>query len=274
MRPVVVCGLPRSGTSLVRELLNAHKRIVILDEFPMGRMPSLMALAGELESLLQDPLESWRGQAELRFQWRLAWLVSSVWPSASRPKVLFRFLESSARRFGVKTPSAEGNYRELAKLFGPFLPQYVYCMRDPGGIYESLLSVPWGGHYQPEAVLAMLEASWKAVQAIEKEGFGTVFIFDLRQAQGELKTRLRMVARLFAFLGVPLSLGVLRFCWLWPGINRRKGDELLPLEEKRRRLASFSQLLAICDPSLLSFFKINRGQHLRPKQKTSGDQSW
>lgn len=215
MRPVVVCGLPRSGTSLVRELLNAHKRIVILDEFPMGRFPSLMTLAGELESLLQDPLESWRGQAELPFQRRLAWLVSSVWASASRPKVLFRFREGSMRRFGVKTPSAERNYPELAKLFAPFLPQYVYCMRDPAAVYESLLSVPWGVHYQPEAVVAMMEASWQAVQAIQREGLGEVFIFDLRQAQEKLRTRLQVVARLFAFFGLPWSLGVLRFCWIW-----------------------------------------------------------
>ena len=218
----------------------------------MDRIPSLMTLAGELESLLQDPLESWRGQAELGLQWRQAWLVSSVWASASRPKVLFRFLEASKRRFGVKTPSAERNYQELAKLFAPFLPQYVYCMRDPAALYESLLSVPWGVHYQPEAVVAMMEASWQAVQAIQREGLGEVFIFDLRQAQGKL--RLQVVARLFAFLGVPLTLGVLRFCWMWPGINRRKGDELLPVKEKRQRLASFSQLILACEPGLLDFF--------------------
>lgn len=256
LRPVVVCGLPRSGTSLVRELLNAHRKVVILDEFPMARIPSFMALAGELECLLQDPLESWRGQAQLSFQRRLAWLVSCLWASASRPEVLFRFVKARNRRFGMKTPSAELNYRDLAKLFRPFFPQYVYCMRDPVEIYESLLSVAWGVHYQPETVLAMLYESWKAVQAIQAENLGSVFVFDVRQAREGLKMRWHNATRLFAFLEVPLSLGVVRFCWSWPEVNRRKGDEILPYEEKSRRLASFSQLLAGCDPDLLRFFKV------------------
>lgn len=126
-----------------------------------------------------------------------------VWASASRPEVVFRFVKDRFRRFGVKTPSAELHYREWAKLFISLPPQCVYCMRDPVGIYDSLLSVSLGIHYQPKAVVAMLEQSWKAIQVIQKENFEFIFIFDLRQVRGNLGPRLQLGLGFSLFWAVP-----------------------------------------------------------------------
>ena len=246
LRPIIVGGVPRSGTSLTRDLLNTHPKVVILDEFPFSRVPSTFSLMRELRDLAELPHESWRGLDSRELADRLAWWLASTWASVSRPSLLRRFQARGVRRFGMKTPSAELFFDELQAHLRQNKPQLVFCIRDPLSVYESLLGLAWGAHYTPDKAAELFLASRNAALAIRKKEPDCLFVVNVDLASRSFRDRLLLAERLFRFLGLRPAARTAAFCLRWPPVNRRdprKDPEILPDEERHRRLEALESLL-------------------------------
>lgn len=235
--PIVVCGMPRSGTSLTRDLLNTARGLLILDEFPTTRFGYLFDLARQLAAASGARYEQWRGLDQFPHA-RLLHLMATTWALASRPQVLERFLRRPPRRVGMKTPLAELDWQKYEELLGPSAPVWVYCWRPPLAVYESLLSLEWGAHYTPELFGQTLARSLAAAACLAERGRDRLVPFDLSLASQRQK-RWPQVRTLFRALGCAPSLRTLLFARRWPPVNRRQKapPSMLEMREVGARLA-------------------------------------
>jgi voltage-gated potassium channel Kch len=248
--PIFICGLPRSGTSFTRELLNSTRDVVIFDETPLARFSAMATLAREVRAVAGDPLEQWRGLAG-REGARAAEVFAALCHAVSREQVRRRAGRTGLRRWGMKTPLAECSHQLWDEVFSPHAPEYVYCWRPPHLVYESLLSLPWGSHYLPEEFLGLLTDSLTHIRSLFRQPTSRVHVFDVHRASTRPPTRAATVRDLLAYLGSAYSWRVRRFVRRWPPVNRRspRREPALPRTEIDRRLQAFSRL-AEEDPHL------------------------
>jgi len=130
-RPLLIVGMPRSGTTLVERILGAHP-----DVCPLGERPEIIQIAGAVRSspdpsttLIRDP--SGIDPADLR-------------PRARRCMETFASLAGDARRVTDKTPL---NALHLG-LVAAMLPnaRVVHCVRDPEDTAISIFLTFFMGH--------------------------------------------------------------------------------------------------------------------------------
>ena len=153
--PVFIVGAPRSGTTLLQLMLNAHPRVAILGEIHYfdsvlqlkHTIPSLSTgeSIDKLVSLLADTRHMrYIGGAE-----RLLAEVSRRLHDDETPTYakLFRYLmqchaaSQGAARFGEKTPQNVRYLNDLLVLFPN--ARIIHIVRDPRDVVSSCLKVPW-----------------------------------------------------------------------------------------------------------------------------------
>lgn len=264
--PVIVCGLPRSGTSLTRDLLNTSRNVLILDEFPSQRFSALFSLAEQLAQVDREQVEAWRNLSGERVA-RALELVATAWALASRKHLWQKFRDGRFDRIGMKTPLAELDYEVYERVLGGCAPFLVYCWRPPLAVYDSLLSLAWGAHHTPESFMSMLESSLVVILKLLQERPGNVFVFDVARTPFDRGERKQAVSRLFAALGGRRSWRTVRFLRRWPMVNpRAKGTpSSLSPEETRSRLAELERLLERSES--LALFADVAGVGIRPGSK-------
>lgn len=157
--PIFVVGAPRSGTTLVERMLDAHPAIAILDELVF--FDHILALRREIPQLdtpqrrerffqllpQLDHVRFWRGldpvlarvreeleQAGARASWQLFYLLLMKRAAEARGK----------RRYGEKTP---WNVRHLATIVRWFPDaRIVHVVRDPRAQVASRRQLPRSSH--------------------------------------------------------------------------------------------------------------------------------
>src|SRR5437667_250720 len=141
---VIVCGMPRSCTTMVQHLLNSHGRIVIYDEFPLYAFDGLREFLSKYREFLSGKFESWRSLSICGPRTRRAELVVDMWRTVSRPE-LHRRKPDAVRVVGMKTPRAELDAHFYGEIFQGLNLRYVYCLRHPYRVLQSLYDMPWMG---------------------------------------------------------------------------------------------------------------------------------
>lgn len=138
-RPVIVCGMPRTGTSLVGQLLKTTG-LVVYPELSPESLPSLFPLVGELRSVLAA--DTRRGFDPALIDDRILEFVAALWAAGRAP----RDAAGAERGVGLKQPGAERFGPEFRRALGPYAPRYVYTLRDPVAAYDSTLRTMgrWG----------------------------------------------------------------------------------------------------------------------------------
>ncbi len=261
---VVICGVPRSGTSFVGRLLNRSPDLAVFVETPgLSTFPSLMELVGQYRGwcarIASDPVQSWRAitpdLVEERVREILLAFCRAVRPAVD-PGDSSRWdapEKSPSSTICLKAPGAESDAPLYDSLFPTRKPKYVYCMREPGAVYGSLLSMAWGAGMRPEDFLAQLRRSVDRAEALLSERPPRAFVFAIDRVGPALAAREGFVERLFQFIDVPVVPEALRFAADWPHTNRARdvyGDqEFLPREEREARIETVARLLAD-DPEL------------------------
>lgn len=153
--PIFIVGHPRSGTTLLRLILNAHPRIVIP---PEGHVVSLLRRAEAKYGKLSDPvafeatLDRLLGKARMQ-EWGFDEQVARARCEAGEhtPGGIFSSLMSlwtekeGKPRWGEKTP---GTYRFIPDVDAWFPDcQVIHIIRDPRDVAVSNLTPPFSERY-------------------------------------------------------------------------------------------------------------------------------
>lgn len=189
---LIIGGHPRSGTSMVRDLLNRHPNIYVTREL------SVRGVYPEMMGLLETADETHRASGKYaRLHGRKERLVSDLWFGLSKyDEDRARF--DGATVVGNKTPGSERFFAEYEERIGYLAPRYIYCLRDPVKVVSSNLNVRWSNGKFGTA-LARLRAGYEAFMAARDALGERLMVFRVEEfAERPVET----CRALCAFLGV------------------------------------------------------------------------
>lgn len=196
--PIFVGGAPRSGTTLVRAILNSHPDIACGPE--LRAFPALARLYRETDAAMAATFEAhyFFEAADLRAAFRD--LVASF----LRP-----YHDRSGKRFvAEKTPANALYFRELHQLFPD--SRFVHVVRDPRDVVASLVKMDWrdeknGARLPITASIAGAAQGWRdhVIAASGARAAGAP-VLDIRY-EDVLSAPARTFERLFRFLGAAPS---------------------------------------------------------------------
>ena len=211
--PIFVVGMPRSGTTLLSALLDAHSRIAITPETHFytrcgGGQQGDGAVEEVWNRLRQQPgVQDMRlSEEEIERLWSQVQLVDRPGPSD-----LLRALGSTyadrtgADAWGEKTPD---HLAHVPTILRDFPRAAVLCIvRDPRDVWLSLRGMPWNEDSLPEAAWTWRRYAQKSTRWRETfpDRFREVRYEDLLDEPADL---LREVT---AWLGVSYEERMLRF---------------------------------------------------------------
>ena len=168
IEPIFVVGAPRSGTTLLQLILNAHPDVAIHGEIHF--FDEILQLKTEISGFeTEQDRDRFLGQLgrtnALQYvpglQPRLEVVRERLGKAASPGYELFFLLmmqafaeESGASRFGEKTPQNIRYLPELSEIFPE--AKIVHIVRDPRDVVTSLMRMPWA----PDSVV-LNALKWK-----------------------------------------------------------------------------------------------------------------
>jgi hypothetical protein len=151
MRPIFICGAPRSGTTIIHNILNLHPKVIISNEWGIGELVSDMH----------------------------KWINSRAWVPKSSAYDMLSFLyqhsfcKPTAMFFGDKHPGGYCYY-EILKQHFPWMV-FIETIRNP---YEEIASGlarndnNW--HIAVDHHLEIIKDSFDMHIKIEEDGFHVI----------------------------------------------------------------------------------------------------
>jgi hypothetical protein len=146
-RPVLVCGVGRSGTSLLQSMLNAHPELAFPPETHFFRRH---VMPGELDAWGGPEREALRMRLADDTDFARAGVDPAVVLAADSPLGGFRALLAEVaraqgkRRVGDKDPRSIDCLPELARAFPE--ARVVHVVRDPRDVLVSRMKAAWSAH--------------------------------------------------------------------------------------------------------------------------------
>lgn len=155
IEPIFVVGVSRSGTTLLRTMLNAHPEIQLLGELqyfggilPLRERVPRLEDADDVEELCDLVARTYAFQYLKRGEELLAGVREALLEASfpSYPLLHREFLTQYAKLYGAsrcgeKTPENVRYLRPLLSLYPR--ARFIHLVRDPRDVVTSLLGVPW-----------------------------------------------------------------------------------------------------------------------------------
>jgi hypothetical protein len=185
--PIFIVGAPRSGTTLLRAILNKHPSIAICDEsyffyyvYSRRRAFGDLAQEGNRRRLVEAYLETWRirrlGLDQQELERRL--LREGTDYPALFMSLMEAYAESRAkRRPGEKTPHHAQHVETLFDWFPD--ATVIHVVRDPRDVVASLRKVPWGRNSVAANARLWIDLTQAAERSAERSGFVSLRYEDL-----------------------------------------------------------------------------------------------
>jgi hypothetical protein len=248
--PIFLVGCPRSGTTLLRQMLDAHPQVAIAPEtFFVYKFWRRRRRYGDLHDdanlgRLVDDLLAFRGVADVDLDRGALW--EKARHSDRRYRTLFALFlrqfaeEGGAALVGEKTPNHVFYLRLLRRWFPA--ARFVHVLRDARAVVNSWRGLPWSSRR-----LWRDAARWREhVAAARRSQMGGA----LRTVRFERLVRApeRELRRLCAFLEVDFTPAVLRF-------HEEGADEALPAPVNTEREPWKEKATRPLDPSVAERWK-------------------
>lgn len=174
--PIIVCGMPRSGTSMARDLLRSMDNIYVINGEPSIKLlRSYYSFLNEVDSSLKDIRKPSRKSFDLNkdFLTFMALCAIDKYPK----KIPADF--SIFNYFVAKSPSFEFHIKELSEAFSKENPpKFIYCTRSPEKVWKSLISMPWNNRNVLSFKARYIKSHNCFYNFLKKNGEGTVFDLD------------------------------------------------------------------------------------------------
>ena len=215
-RPVFVVGCPRSGTTLLQRMLDAHPRMAVAPEtFFVRHFWNERDRYGDLSKdavldRLVDDLESssafqQMGLDDDAFR-KAVHRTDRGWPDVFRLLLLQYAEKRGVRRVGEKTPNHVLYISMLRKWFPK--AKFVHLVRDPRAVVNSWRSVPWSSGYRWRDAEVWVEYVRAGREAETRFGSARVQSFHFETLVRSPRTELQAVC---SFLGLSFHEQMLAF---------------------------------------------------------------
>lgn len=136
--PIVVCGVARSGTQMISDVLNTHAHIVIEPEIHLQSMEAYLDFVERVEEVFDHYSERKGFRLDDRWVRRKSALHHMFWTVS--PKGPESCVDKEVTYHGVKTPGLERYGERFEQAFSELQPLYVYALRDVGDVWRSWLT--------------------------------------------------------------------------------------------------------------------------------------
>jgi hypothetical protein len=233
INPIIVCGVARSGTTFVRDLLNSHPAIAMADEFFLYKVPSVLSLFEEMQQAFNERISNAEWNRRKIEMMRLIWFSASREDRAAKNK--------TTCRFGCKTPGAEHYTEFYDKVFEQSPPCYIYLLREGRKVFLSRKNMDWGGEPDIRGQVKRYLHSITTMESFRSKSMERIYLLQVDQIGKTFEERLKKVEHLFDFLQEEVSDGVRTFVEQWTPTQttvqklgtgaRPKFTELFPEEE-------------------------------------------
>ncbi|MBO2447929.1 sulfotransferase [Actinomadura barringtoniae] len=214
-RPVFIIGCPRSGTTLLQQMLDSHPRVALPAEtrFTLTSYQARCTFGDLREADNRRRLGEWitrRGQTKFDTMGLdpdaiVERIVAGPPTIGSAVETVFRSYASAhgKARWGDKRPSYFRKVPLLLRMFPD--AQFVHLIRDGRDAVASLRSMPWYGGDLYTAALTWREAIDTGRRLARSFGPDTYFEFQYEHLVADPERELR---RLCAFLGEDYDPGM------------------------------------------------------------------
>lgn len=135
-RPLLVVGLPRSGTRFVANALNQHPEIHINGEIPHEAMDSAAVFLQNAESTFAKRRARKGEQHTVGWHEHRHHVLYAVWGGLVKRNGMCEPRRPVAW-YGYKTPTHDYYWRFYRDFLGENGPKYVFCVRDFVGYHVS-----------------------------------------------------------------------------------------------------------------------------------------
>ena len=190
--PIFVIGTGRSGTTLLRLMLNAHPRIYLTHEasFNVGSSFIPRGLSGSdwLDLYLRSFSFAWLklDPEEVRRE------LPAEFPRSELPRAFQAVMRCKARqfgrpRYGDKTPFHSSHLKRIFRDFPD--ARVVHIVRDPRATVDgSNPTVAWNFSRKEESVAPSRASKTKASHAVNRKSPREVFAVFVSSATGDAET--------------------------------------------------------------------------------------
>lgn len=244
----VIGGFARSGTSMLRNVLNEHDAIYCINEVPIKRTyPAMVRSFGTYEQRARE-----LGSGYPFFE-KAERMIAEQWMGLSKTAE-DRDLFEAASIHANKTPGSESYFLDYEKIIPPQSIRYIYCWRDPVKVLESNFSMAWSGQ-NFEYTFGKMKKSYETYLSLRPILKERLLVFDL---DAFINNPLDVSSALCYFIGVDQSF-VLRMANL-PPANTREQRKRNPV---KRELSEQEKARIVNDPLVQSTTDIIKNQMMR-----------
>lgn len=137
--PIIVCGMARSGTRMLTDLLNNHDQIAIQNEMHAKTIEAFFNLKKEVDGVFSH-YEKKEGRRKNN-NWLKSQniLMHTFFASANKKGILG--YKKKIKFHGIKTPGYERYLSDFEDIFSSTPPFYMYCIRRPEKVWRSWKSI-------------------------------------------------------------------------------------------------------------------------------------
>ena len=207
--PVFVVGMPRSGTTLVSNLINSSEQIFIPEE------THFFAQLSELRSLNNAEYNS--KYLDLSNVYTRSWMLSpeqmEFIKSSTNPKQLFERLIScllkkrnvKCARWGEKTPLHLMHINDILELYPN--AKIIHIIRDPRDVFRSMISADWMRLFPYDQMIRSYKCSTKLHMDSTNENVYSLKFEDLVQNPSQY------IGEIYEYIGLEYDNTVLENFW-------------------------------------------------------------
>lgn len=216
-RPMFIIGCERSGTTLLRAMLNAHPHIAIpyeaqrFSKLLMGRSPWTQVWSRDeaiapIQQILANPRVSFWAPTPAQVLYELDGQPTIRYDELLRAIYAAHARRERKSRWGDKTPR---NTFDLPHLITAFPDaQFLHIVRDGRDVYRSWATVDWAGY--DVATAAKRWTQWVGAADEPGEGVGPQRYHVLRYEE-LIEQPLQVLQRVCHFLGEAFSDRMLHY---------------------------------------------------------------
>ncbi len=174
-QPLIICGMGRSGTRTVADVLSAHRKVQLYGEIPPHMMEAFLSLLDVMDKgYLNDKsfTDDWRAR-------KLDYIFESfnfLSKEFSKTRKSYRLI------CGYKSPRHERFFAEFERHFNSIdvNAHYIYCTRDPVSCWASYKSMPWN-KFTLNAFIEDYKNSIQEYRIMKNSAPDRVHLFDLNE---------------------------------------------------------------------------------------------